>query len=193
MAQIGRVVEESPQIIAMRKEMAEMKQMMRRRLAVDGDDGTGGNATTLFTPQNASLICQYLHTDGNTRRVPSTWTIPKLPIRQMYLYWHCGDITQNIPPMKYFQSSDLSFLNKRSKSNMSELKKVMGDIDSAAASRGFPPKRTMNHDEANTCYFHGESAFADFVPKTTPSGRPRDYAPQKWTYLVKFLYKKRVA
>jgi hypothetical protein len=181
----------------MRKEMAEIKHMMRRRLAVDGDDGTGtgGNATTLFTPQNASLIRQHLHTDGNTRQVPSTWTIPKLPIRQMYLYWHCGDIMQNIPQMKYFQSFDHTFIfiNKRSKSNMSELKKVMGAIDSAAASRGFPPKRTMNHKEANTCYFHGESAFADFVPEKTPSGRPRDYATQKWTYLVKFLYKKRAS
>ena len=95
--------------------------------------------------------------------------------------------------MKYFQSSDLSFLNKRIKSNMSELQKVMGAIDSAVASRGFPPKRTMNHEEANTCSFHGKSAFADFVPEKTPSGRPRDHATQKWTYLVKFLYKKRVA
>jgi hypothetical protein len=105
LVQIGRVVEESPQIIAMRKEMAEMKQMMRRRLAADGDDGTGGNPKTLFTPQNASLIRQHLHSDGNTRRVPSTWVIPKLPIRQMYLYWHCGDMSQ-----KYSANEVLSVL-----------------------------------------------------------------------------------
>ena len=191
LAQIGRVVDESPQMRSMINDMAELKAMMQRRMPGAADGAVAGGGNTIGMRNNALLYPQYGHTDGKTRRVPSTWTIPKLPIQQMYLYWHCGNEADKIPPMKFFKHHDISFLQKRAKSTMSELRKIMLLIDNTSRSKGFPVKNSMSHEEANTCYYHGESALAAVIPDTTSKGRPRAIATMKWGSLVKYLYKKR--
>ena len=112
----------------------------------------------------------------------------------MYLYyWHCGDETRQIPPMKYFHNSDVEHLGKASRVRLAELRKVMTVIDVAAAAngKGFPSANNMDHTMANTCYFHGESAIIDLVPTQTNKGRDRLVSRMKWTTVVRFMHKKR--
>eukprot|EP00956_Cyclotella_meneghiniana_P032766 scaffold91272_cov93-Cyclotella_meneghiniana.AAC.1 len=72
------------------------------------------------------------------------------------LYCHCGKEADKIPPMKLFKSHNIS--------TISELRKIILFIDSAARSKGFPVKHSMSHEEANTCYYHGESALVAVIP-----------------------------
>ena len=65
------------------------------------------------------------------------------------VYWHCGDEEGNIPPMKYFETSDVKFLS-RARKKLSEIRRVMRFLDTAATSAGLAPKEhhiylTLSH------------------------------------------------
>jgi hypothetical protein len=123
--------------------------------------------------------------------MPPTWQIPKLSLQPMYVYWHCGDDANRIPPMKQLHNSDVEYLGKSARVRLSEMRKVMGAIDAASAAKGFPTAGYMSHTMANTCYFHGESAIIDIIPTTTNTGRNRLVSKMKWNTVVKFMHKKR--
>jgi hypothetical protein len=194
--QIARAVENGPRIAAMAAGMTAMAEDIRAlRTAAQNNstgevtnnvDNRGGNDPT------ARLHRQYRHPDGKERRVPVSWQIPKLTVQSMYLYWHCGDETRQIPPMKYFHNSDVEHLGKSARVRLSEMRKVMGAIDAASAAKGFPAANNMDHTMANTCYFHGESAIIDLVPAQTNKGRDRLVSRMKWTTVIRFMHKKRV-
>eukprot|EP00804_Cyclotella_cryptica_P020114 CCRYP_020133-RA/>CCRYP_020133-RA protein AED:0.24 eAED:0.24 QI:0/0/0/1/1/1/2/0/687 len=191
--QIVVAVENGPRMKAIAEDLAAMRRRVIRGSS-DGDGEENGNAYSARPRHlvNAWLIQQYKHSDGKYRRVPSSWKVPLLPMQPMYVYWHCGDEKNNIPPMKYLTPDDIKFLNKRAHISLSELKKVMTVIDKFAKEQGFPPREHMSQRDANTCYYRGERAIYDIVPENTPKGRPRVITSMKWATVVKYMHKKRV-
>ena len=121
-----------------------------------------------------------------------TVSMPKISLLGMYQYWHFGDAANNIPPMKYFQSTDVDFLGKTMKVRLCELKKIMTSIDNEAASKGHPPREHMDTRQAATCYHHGEGVVIAAISAKTPCGRDRCVSKMKWTTVIKYMYKKRV-
>jgi hypothetical protein len=70
------------------------------------------------------LHTQYKHSsDGKYQRVPSCLQFPKISLQAIYQYWHYRDATNNIPPIKYLQASDVDYLGKKAKTRLCELKK----------------------------------------------------------------------
>ena len=112
--------------------------------------------------------------------------MPKVSLQAIYLYWHCGDEAEKIPPMKFFSNSDVRHLGKTMRVRLGELRKVMKAIDTATAAKGHPVANNMTHAMANTCFFHGESAISDVVPATTNTGRDRIISRMKWNTIVKY-------
>lgn len=48
---------------------------------------------------------------------------------QQYILWHCGDYQNRISPLKLFDNNDVSFLGKRARMNLNEVKNLMATID----------------------------------------------------------------
>ena len=186
--QIPKAVENGPRISDIHNQMAALTRMLENNQFTAG--GSDRHSTTHAT--NARLVRQYGHPDGKYRRVPSDWKFPMLHLQPMYLYWHCGDESANIPPMKWFHATDVDFLGKRAHISLCEMRKVMLTVDKVATEQGFPPKDHMSLHEANTCYYRGERGIFDVVPENTPQGRPRIVARMKWGTVVKFMHKRRV-
>ena len=109
----------------------------------------------------------------------------------MYVYWHCSDESEKIPPMKFLEKTDVTFIDKQAHVSLSELRKVMCCIDDAAKANGSPPKEHMSHAYANSCYLRGECGVLSLMPDKTPSGRTRIIANKKWGTVVKYLHKPR--
>ena len=133
------------------------------------------------------LDWQYVHPDGARRRVPPTWTFPSGNLQEMYLLWHCGDYQKGISPMKFFTSSDVSFLGKRARSNLNEVKNLMLPIDKEATLKGKPPSDTMTINQASECFQAGVTG-CDFSA-TTPTGKHRNIMRLKWSTLTKYSSK----
>ncbi|KAL9191250.1 hypothetical protein ACHAXT_000956 [Thalassiosira profunda] len=125
----------------------------------------------------------YEHGDGKKRRVPSSWQFPMLGLEDMYVYWHCGDKERKISPMKRFTGSDINLLQKRCKTNLSEVRAVMTIIDLEAKKKGKTISSGMTPDEAKECCAVGYLGLK--IPKTTADGRPRDILKMKWSSAVK--------
>jgi len=89
------------------------------------------------------LDWQYVHADGVRRRVPPTWTFPHSNLQEMFIIWHCGDYQNRISPMKFFQNSDVSFLGKRARMNLNEVKNLMATINEEATRKGNVPAPSM--------------------------------------------------
>ena len=189
--QIARAVENGPRMSSMASDTAALRRMVQdNNPSVEG----GGAGTGVLVNQQpfARLHVQYRHSDGKERRVPPSWSMPKISLLGMYQYWHFGDAANNIPPMKYFQSTDVDFLGKTMKIRLCELKKIMTSIDNEAASKGYPPREHMDTRQAATCYHHGEGVVIAAISAKTPSGRDRCVSKMKWTTVIKYMYKKRV-
>ena len=137
---------------------------------------TGVNARNndaVTTTSNMRLFCEYKHSDGCYRRVPKGWKFPKLPLQQMYMYWHCGNEIQNIPPMKYFAARDVAHLRGRATVKLCEIRKVMTLVDGRATTNGLTIKGNMTHSEVNALYAKGEAAVEDAISGTAPFGGNR--------------------
>jgi hypothetical protein len=186
--QIARAVENGPRIAGIANDLAVLRRMMQGSSIV-AQASAATNQTNQRT--DARLHRQYSHPDGKHRRVPPSWTFPKLSLQSMYQYWHCGDESRHIPAMKFLVASDVDFLGKKAPCRLYEMKKVMTSIDNEAIAKGAIPSDHMSFAEANTCYFRGEKAVSDAVPDKTPSGRPRVISKLKWNTVVKYLYKEK--
>jgi hypothetical protein len=186
--QIARAVENGPVMRAMAADLASLRA---RSIRESGADAGVGDSTT--PRMMARLHRQYNHPDGKSRRVPPSWTIPKLSFQAVYQYWHCGDEANNIPPMKYLTKSDVDYLGRGARIRLSEMRKLVAILDNEATVKGHAPKQYMTLAEANTCYYHGEKAVLAFVPAKTPKGRSRVVSMMKWTTVVKYTHKKRVS
>ena len=99
------------------------------------------------------------------------------------MYWHCGDKERKISPMKRFTGSDINLLQKRCKTNLSEVRAVMTIIDLEAKKKGKTISSGMTPDEAKECCAVGYLGLK--IPKTTADGRPRDILKMKWSSAVK--------
>lgn len=123
--QIARAVENGPRMAAMAADLAALR---RANAVLNNDVGTGAG-----TPDNnpgtvtARLHRQFRHPDGKMRRVPPTWDFPRLNLQAMYVYWHCGDEANHIPPAKQLLNSDVNFLGTRARTRMNELRTEEGD------------------------------------------------------------------
>ena len=130
------------------------------------------------------------HPDKIRRRIPEGWEFPKLKLQHMYVLWHCGNETEKVAPIKFWDFTDVQKLKtKRSKSTLSEVRRVMKCIDDAAIAAGVPPQKAMSHAEVMTCYHVGKSGLP--VPRETKTGRLRNLERLSWTTLVKHLPKVR--
>lgn len=130
------------------------------------------------------LDWQYVHADGVRRRVPPTWQFPHSNLQEMYILWHCGDYQNRISPMKLFDNSDVSFLGKRARMNLNEVKNLMGTIDEEASRKGKVPAPTMTLAQAAACFQAGLSGFN--FSATTPTGKTRNLMRLKWSTLTKY-------
>ena len=162
--------------------------MLLKRILEEGLPAAAGDAKRIPT-HNLQLIQEYKHSDGWYRRVPPSWTSPKLALQNMYLYWYCGDEEKYIPPIICFEKKDVDFLCKRVRRNLTECRKVVVVIDRAAKSQGEEPKQMMNRLEANACYAAGEPAILVIVSSTTKYNRSRVVAWLAWGMIVKHLWK----
>lgn len=185
MNQITDSVVNSPMMQAMARDVSKI---MRWVNAGGNAVATTGVANDRRVPrQNMRLQREYKHGDGRYRRVPSNWRFPSLGLQNLYVYWHCGDESNNIPPMKYLDNHDVSFLGKRARSTLSEHKKIMAIIDNAARQKGHEVSDNMTQVEVQTCYRAGESTFTSLIPTNTPKDRNRKVATLKLSTLVKLL------
>ena len=192
--QITRAVENGPRMSAMAGDIAALRRIVQdNNTRTSGEEAgntnnNNGNVLDLPEPQ---LHRQYMHPDGIERRVPPSWTIPKLGLHLMYAYWHCGDPANGIPEMKHLLASDVSYLGKGAKTRLSEMRKVMTLIDREAISKGCTVRVTMNHKMANSCFHHGESAIRNIMPNETMTGRMRNISNMTWGSIVRNMHKKR--
>ena len=162
----------------------DIKSLKRTALRAEGDED--GNRE----PRQKKFKW-HVHGDGMQRRVPATWIFPMLALQHMYQQWHCGNEAMEIPPMKYFDNVDVSFLGSSSRVRLNEVKQLMQSIDKAAASNGTKPKRGMTLAEATTCFNAGRTGIN--IPTTTLTGRRREIGLLKWTSVMKYLPKKKRA
>lgn len=134
------------------------------------------------------LYEKFDHPDGKRRRVPPGWKLPVGLVQHAYLYWHCGDPTRKISPIKMLNKNDVSFLEGKDKINLYAMRRMMGIIDRAAIAEGVLPKKDMpmTEDEANACFAKGCHGIK--VAGETPTGRPRNVLALRWTSLVKLLH-----
>lgn len=187
LTQLTRAVEDGPKMNAMANDIAAMRSLIEQYgyAAAAAGEGAGMSQRNVARP-NIRLVRQYVHSsDGKCRRIPADWTFPSLPLQAMYVYWHCGE-DDKIPPMKWFQNDDVSFL-KRGRQNLSECRKVMTAIDNEAEKKGVKPRDIMTQVETNTCYYNGESAILTIVPSTTNKARVRNVSRLKWSTVVRFM------
>ena len=129
------------------------------------------------------LEWQYVHPDGNRRRVPVIWEFPKCNLQDVYLLWHVGDHHARICPMKYFSKTDVDFIGKRSRANLGEIRKLVSMIDEEAKRKGKTIMPTMTKEQALECLEAGVSGI-NFHP-TTPGGKTRNITRLKWSTLIK--------
>ena len=157
--------------------------------AVAIGSGSGGmkqpNVATLTAGVNTGMLdWKYVHPDGVRRRVPPTWTFPHCTLEQMYFLWHCGDYQNRISPMKVFENSDVTFLGKRVRLSLNEVKHLMAMVDLEASKKGKPPKAVMTLNEAAAYFQAGLSAFD--LSTMTPTGKTRNIVRLKWSTLTKY-------
>ena len=120
-------VENGAMLRSMTRDVATIMTLVRDGGgAFAGTDAGSNRRDPTSRRRNMRLQRQYTHSlDGKSRRVPPSWKFPKLELQNLYAYWHCGDETNNIPPMKYLDKYDVDFLGKRARSTLSEHKRVM--------------------------------------------------------------------
>jgi len=133
---------------------------------------------------NNALDWQYVHPDGVRRRVPPTWTFPHSNLQEMYILWHCGDYQNRISPMKHFQNSDVTFLGKRARMNLNEVKNLMCIIDEEAKSKGKVIGQTMDMSQTIDCFNAGLPGIN--FSTTTPTGKQRNIMRLKWSTMIKY-------
>jgi hypothetical protein len=142
---IVNAVQNGPVMTGMAADVARLAQLLADdgQLRIDGSRNASARRA-----HNMRLIAEYRHADGEYRHVPHTWKFPSLHLQNMYIYWHCGDEEGNIPPMKKFETRNVSFLG-RGRKKLSEIRCVMKFLDTAATSAGLAPREHMTHMEAN--------------------------------------------
>ena len=196
--EIAQAVENGPRITAIANDIATLRRVTRRVIQENVGVAGANNNTQASTSVNpltqqplARLQRQYQHPDGKVRRVPPSWEFPKISLLAMYQYWHYGDATKKIPPMKYLHASDVDYLGKGSRVRLAEVRKIMTAIDGEATAKGYPPQEHMDHQQAATCYYHGESIILATIPNKTAKGRIRKVEDMRWGTVVKYMHKKR--
>ena len=90
--------------------------------------------------------------------------------------------------IKFWDFTDVQKIKtKRSRIQLSEVRRVMKCIDDAASAAGVPPQKVMSHAEVLTCYHAGKTGLP--VPRETKTGRLRNLERMSWTTLVRNMPK----
>ena len=170
-----------------------MPKPLTGRLVAEGD---AEDATTTVAaaplPYN-----RWKHSDGIVRRVPQYWTFPLCTLDRAYVWWHCGDPTHKIGPLKETRTADFHHVHRGDK-NFAELRNVMKVIDEFIQKQGLT-QHGWSHDHMDpsqalavfqkfqTLHEQGKGAFSW---PDLPSGRPRRPLDQlKWASVVAILSK----
>ena len=137
---------------------------------------------------DSELGWHYVHPDGVKRRVPPSWQFPIGNIEEMYILWHCGDIQNRLSPMRNFTSTDVSFLGKRGKINLSELKSLINTVDEEAKRKGKTlAANGVTVSQALQSFQAGISALQSCAAAMTPQGRQRNIIRMKWSTLMGYV------
>ncbi len=92
----------------------------------------------------------------------------------MYVYWHCGDPKNKIPPVKRLEPSDVDHLGDRAARNLRDIGKVIRVVDGEARARGAGPDgAAMSRLDAERCYLMGECAIEDLIASVPAENRPK--------------------
>lgn len=154
---------------------------------------TGASATdnVATPPPDMRPQKRYRHPDGVERRVPVGWKFPsKLPLQDLYAYWHIGDEINNIVPMKFLEFTDMDQFGPRSRYLLSNARRVMTMIDKRATADDLLVRGTMTRDEVNSLYFHGESAIQESIDKS-PNARGRNVSYWKLNTVILYMQVKK--
>ena len=93
--------------------------------------------------------------------------------------------------MKYLTNNDISFLGSSFRMHLDEVKLVMEYIDKEAASKNTKLKSGMALAAVNTCFSTGRLGM--IIPSATPTGKRREIGLLKWTYVMKYMPRKKRA
>ena len=142
-------------------------------------------------PQSAPLVAPaqeqrwfYNHPDGSQRRVPPSWKFPSGTLLELYTLWHLGDPQNQISPMKYFSTSDVSFCGKRSRMSLSEARGLANALDKEVVKAGRSISPNMSQAELVELFRFAVNGLD--MPLQTPTGRQRDIFRLKWSTFTKY-------
>ncbi|KAK1740746.1 hypothetical protein QTG54_008841 [Skeletonema marinoi] len=142
-------------------------------------------------PQSAPLVVPaqeqrwfYNHPDGSQRRVPPSWKFPSGTLLELYTLWHLGDPQNQISPMKYFSTSDVSFCGKRSRMSLSEARGLANALDKEVIKAGRSISPNMSQAELVELFRFAVNGID--MPLQTPTGRQRDIFRLKWSTFTKY-------
>ena len=175
LAELRDVVAESVRLKNMERRLAELAGAIKSR---------GASLPPEVPTSTAKRFNLFNHPDKIMRRIPAGWELPKLKLQHMYVLWHCGNEAEKVAAIKFWDCADVQQMKtKRSKAQLSEVRRVMKCIDDAAIAAGVLPQKAMTHAEVLTCYHAGKSGLP--VPRETKTGRLRNLERMSWTTLVK--------
>lgn len=188
--QIASALENRPMMQGISRDIAALKKMIEDG-AFRSSNQQRPNEQIQMTPGTSERRrCNlFQHPDGKLRRVPPHWRFPSVGLQHMYQYWHCGNPSENISPMKFFDVTDVEFVgSKRARVSFYEVRKLMTLIDNRAEANGnHPLTETMTFQQAASCFLSGESAIN--ILRATPTGRTRVKGKMMWSTVVKELRK----
>ena len=193
--EMRKMIEQNPTIRRVEGIMARVEAFLDAKERPDEPENDGsaesGDRNRGRAGRRSTQFGKFLHPDGVERRIPEGWYFPNLAIQHMYVYWHCGNAAEKIPPIKDLDARDLSApcLGKKGKKAFSGLKRLMVTIDRAAKRGDRPPKDGMSQAEATSCFVIGKQSIS--VLETTPTGRPRDVSKLTWSSALKYMTQSR--
>ena len=82
----------------------------------------------------------FIHSDGSYSRLPEGYVMPDMGLQQLITAWHCGDASKKIVPFKLLKSHELK---SKTKSQHSDMRKLMQLVEEAAQKEGFQVNRRM--------------------------------------------------
>ena len=142
LAEMRDVVTESDQLKNMERTLAELAGAIKNQ---------GASPPQEVETNIAPRFNLFDHPDKIRRRIPSGWEFPKLKLEHMYVLWHCGNEAEKIAAITFWDCTDVQKIKtKRSKAQLSEVRRVMKCIDNAAIAAGVPPQKAMTHAEVLT-------------------------------------------
>ena len=130
--QIVRAVGEASQHSAMSNYIISIKQMIEDMDVARETAGNRQHQTQRGSVKHMRLLGEFKHGNDDYRRVPSTWKFPSLSLQPMHTYWHCGNNSETLSPMKFLEPQDLVHMGTSALETLSKIGGGMAIIDNSA-------------------------------------------------------------